>query len=72
MLAIERKGGGGPAISVFVQVHLSDDAIRRVAEMTVREEASKSQHLTEVVAKRVFDIETGLFRLEAERRQLWR
>jgi hypothetical protein len=43
-----------------------------VAELTVREEANKSQHQIEVVAKRVFDIETGLFRLEAERRQLWR
>jgi hypothetical protein len=71
MLAIERKEGAGPAISVFVQVHLSDDAIRKVAEMTVREEASKSQHQTEVVAKRVFDIEVGLFRLESERRRLW-
>jgi hypothetical protein len=72
MLAIGRKGGAGPAVSVFVQVHLSDDAIRRVAEMTVREEAAKSQYQIEAVAKRVFDIETGLFRLESERRQLWR
>ena len=70
-IALEKKAGAGPSISVFVQVHLTDDAIRKVAELTVREEASKSQYQTEVVAKRVHDIEVGLFRLESERRRLW-
>jgi hypothetical protein len=67
----ETAAGAGPVISVFVQVHLTDDAIRRVAETTVREEAAKSQHQIEVVAKRLFDLENNLFRQAAERRRLW-
>jgi hypothetical protein len=67
----ETATGAGPAISVFVQVHLTEDAIRRVAETTVREEAAKSQHQIEVVAKRLFDLEQNLFRQAAERRRLW-
>lgn len=63
--------GAGPVISVSVQVHLTDDAIRRVAETTVREEAAKSLHQIEVVAKRLFDLENNLFRQAAERRRLW-
>ena len=64
-------GNRGPTISVSVQVHLTEDAIRRVAEATVAEEASKTLHQIEVVAKRLFDLEQNLFRQAAERRRLW-
>lgn len=67
----EMATGAGSAISVFVQVHLTDDAIRRVAESTVREAAAKSQHQIEIVAKRLHKLETDLIFQAMERRRLW-
>ncbi len=67
--SIESAAG---AFTVNVQVSLTDEAIRRVAEAAVRELAGVSHKQLEIVAKRLFDLDQEIFAREANRRALYR
>ncbi len=60
------------AIAVSVQVSLTEEAIRRVAETSAAENAAKTQQQVELLARKIFALEQQIFEREANRRALAR
>ena len=60
------------AIAVSVQVSLTEEAIRCVAETSATENAAKTQQQVELLARKIFALEQQIFEREANRRALAR
>ncbi len=59
-------------IAVSVQVSLTEEAIRRVAESSAAENAAKTQQQVELLARKIFALEQQIYDREANRRALAR